>query len=114
MPNPIDVPTLIGSITRTASDAVGKDVTTIGGFAADQIEGLAQQARLIAAAAASGELSGSEVDDALADLAQTAQDFAATLAGLALVDVEKLWNAVVGVLWTAIGTAAGIVLPWPK
>ncbi len=113
MSGPIDVPSLVSSIARLASAELGRDVTTIEGFARDQVEGLARQAKLIAAAIASGHLSPSETADALTDLQTTAEDFAATLVGLALVDVEKVWNAAVGALWSAIGTAAGIVLPGP-
>jgi hypothetical protein len=40
-----------------------------------------------------------------------AQNFVNTLQGLAKVTIEKVWNAMVGVLWGAIGTATGIDLP---
>jgi hypothetical protein len=110
---PIDVPLLVSSITRTPSAELGRDVATVEGFARDQVEGLAQQARLIAAAIANGQLTESEAGGALADLKATAEDFAATLVGLTVVDVEKVWNAAVGALWTAIETAAGIALPRP-
>ena len=39
--------------------------------------------------------------------------FVKTLRGLLMVTIEKVWNAIVGVLWDAISKAANIVLPVP-
>jgi hypothetical protein len=111
MSGPINVSSLVSSIIRGTSAELGRDVTTIEGFAHDQVEGLARQAKLIAAAIASGQITASEAEGALADLKDTAEDFAAALVGLATVDFEKVWNAAVGALWSAIGTAVGVALP---
>lgn len=113
MPNSIDVNALIADITKAATAQLGQDVTALEGFSQTQVEGLARQAQLIAAAFASGHLSNSDRDFFLNDLKQTAQDFAKTLAGLALVDIEKVWNAAVTTLWNAIGTVAQVALPKP-
>ena len=110
MPAPIDLNALIGSITRTASDELGRDVTTVDGFARDQVEALARHAQLIAAAIASGSLSQSQADFFRADLQLMAQNFVNTLKGLAEVDLEKVWNAVVSTLWGAIDAALGLAL----
>jgi hypothetical protein len=40
-------------------------------------------------------------------------NFAKTLRGLLMVTIEKVWNAIVGVIWKAIETATGIALPIP-
>jgi hypothetical protein len=113
MPSPIDVNALITDITRAASAQLGQDITTLEGFSQTQVEGLARQAQLIAAAFASGHISEADRDFFLNDLKQIAQDFAKTLAGLALIDIEKVWNAAVTTLWTAIGEAAQVALPRP-
>jgi hypothetical protein len=110
---PVDVRALIGEIVQAASAQLGKDVTTLAGFSRDQVEGLARQAQLIAAAFASGHLSEADRDFFLDDLKQTTQDFANTLAGLEIVDIEKVWNATVTILWSAIGAAAQVALPKP-
>lgn len=110
---PVDVDALIGEIVQAAGAQLGKDVTTLTGFSREQVEGLARQAQLIAAAFASGHLSEADRDFFLDDLKQTTQDFANTLAGLAIVDIEKVWNTTVTILWSAIGTAAQVALPKP-
>jgi hypothetical protein len=110
---PIDVQALVEQTTRAVSTQIGKDVMTLTGFSRDQVEGLARQAQLIAAAFASGHLSQDDRSFFLDDLKQTTRDFVNTLAGLAAVEVEKAWNAAVTALWSAIGTAAKIVLPSP-
>jgi hypothetical protein len=110
---PIDINSLISTITRAATDQIGRNLNTLGGFGQVQVEGLARQAKLIAAALASGHLSDADRDFFLSDLKRTAQDFANVLVGLALVDIEKVWNAAVTTLWEAIGTAAEVALPKP-
>ena len=113
MPSPIDITALMADITKAATVQLGRDVTALEGFSHTQIEGLARQAQLIAAAVASGHLSDADRDFFLNDLKQTAQDFARILAGLSLIDIEKVWNAAVTTLWTAIGRAAQVALPKP-
>jgi hypothetical protein len=113
MPSQIDVQTLVSTITQTAGAQIGKDVTALAGFSREQVEGLARQAQLIAAALASGHLSEADRDFFLDNLKQTAEDFAVALDGLAVVEIEKVWNAAVRALWNAIGAAAQIALPKP-
>ena len=110
---PIDVQALVGQVTRAVSTQIGKDVTTLAGFSHDQVEELARQAQLIAAAFASGHLTEHDRNFFLDNLKQTTRDFANTLAGLAVVEVEKAWNAAVTALWSAISTAAKTALPAP-
>jgi hypothetical protein len=40
-------------------------------------------------------------------------NFVKTLRGLLMVTIEKVWNAIVGVIRKAIATATGIALPTP-
>ena len=109
----IDITTLTADIIKAATGQLGRDVTALEGFSHTQAEGLAHQAQLIATAVASGQLSDADRDLFLNDLKQTTQDFARTLAGLRLIDIEKVWNAAVTTLWTAIGRAAQVALPKP-
>ena len=113
MATPIDINSLIRDITKAASNQIGQDLNTLSGFSQTQVEGLARQAKLIAAALASGHLSDADRDFFLSDLKRTAKDFADVLVGLALVDIEKVWNAAVTTLWKAIDTAAQVALPKP-
>ena len=109
----IDIAGLTADIIRAANLQLGRDVSALEGFRRTQIEGLAQQAQRIVAAVANGHLSDADRDFFLDDLKQTTQDFASTLAGLRLIDIEKVWNAAVTTLWTAIGRAAQVALPKP-
>lgn len=104
---------LIGVITAAVNGAVGKDITSLQGFARSQVDGLAKQAQLIAGALAAGHLTDAQRDFFLGDLKRTAQDFVKVLAGLTALEVEKAWNAAVNALWSAIGQAAGVALPKP-
>jgi hypothetical protein len=113
MATPLDLNAVIQDIVKGASDQIGKDVTSIAGFSQAQVEGLARQAQLIAAALASGHLNDADRDFFLEDLKRTAGDFARTVAGLIIVDIEKIWNSAVKALWDAIGKAAQVALPKP-
>jgi len=109
----IDIQALVGQIIQAVSAQLGKDVSTLEGFSRDQVEGLARQAQLIAAASASGHLSKDDLDFFLDNLKMLARNFADTLAALGVIAVEKAWNAAVTALWSAIGKAAKIALPAP-
>jgi hypothetical protein len=113
MAAPIDINALIGDIAKAATAQIGRDLTSFADFGASQAEGLARQAKLIAAALASGHLSDDDRDFFLDNLKETARNFAAVLIGLTVVEIEKVWNAAVTTLWDAISKAAGIALPRP-
>ena len=113
MAHPFDLSELMNNVTTAVSGVVQKDVTTISGFSRNQLELLAKQSAWIAEATANNELTEELRDFFLNNLAEMALNFVKVLKGLALITVEKAWNAVVGVLWDAIGRAAGIALPLP-
>jgi hypothetical protein len=108
---PIDVEGLIKAITQAASKEVGQDVTALGGFSQRQLEAMARQAQLVAAAFASGHLSADDRTFFLGQLKDDAQNFANVLQGLVLADIQRVWNAAVSTVWDAIGKAVGITLP---
>lgn len=113
MASPIDVNQLLADIKTAVSGVVQKDVTTIQGYSERQLQAMAQQAKWIAAASLSGELSSDMRDFFLNTLKDTATNFANTLKGLVVITIEKVWNALVGALWGAINTAIGAALPLP-
>jgi hypothetical protein len=114
MAHPIDVRTLIGDIEHAATDALKKDITLIAGFSRTQVEALAKQAAWIAEATAKGELDQELRRFFLSNLEEMARNFVNVLQGLAAIAIEKVWNAVVGVLWGAIRKAASAAIPIPK
>jgi hypothetical protein len=113
MASAIDVDQLLANLKTVASGIIQQDVTTIAGYSERQLQAMAQQAKWIAAATISGELSSDMRDFFLNTLKDSAVNFANTLKGLVLVTIEKVWNALVGALWSAIGTAIGSVLQLP-
>ncbi|MET1253994.1 hypothetical protein [Aliikangiella maris] len=110
----LDVNQLIIDIKQAASGVINQDVTVLRGFSERQVKALAKQAELIAKGIAAGEIDDDLKDFFLDSLEDMALNFAKTLRGLVMVTVEKVWNAVVNVLWSAIGTATGINLTAPS
>ncbi len=109
----IDVDQLVEDIKAAASQVVNQDVTVLRGFSERQVKALALQADLIAAGVISGDIDDDLRDFFLDSLEDMAMNFARTLRGLLMVTIEKVWNAVVGVLWGAIEGATGITLAAP-
>jgi hypothetical protein len=113
MASPIDVNQLLAELKTVATGIIQKDVTTIEGYSERQLAAMAQQAKWIAAASLTGELSPDMRDFFLNTLKDSAINFANTLRGLVVITIEKVWNALVGALWTAIGNAIGSAIPLP-
>lgn len=111
MDTSIDISSLASQIKTAASDVAKRDISVLKGFSDRQIKAIAQQTQLVAAGIASGQITEETQEFFLDSLKTMAQSFANTLQGLAKVTIEKIWNAVVGVVWGAIGTATGIALP---
>lgn len=110
----IDVPQLMIDIKGAVSDVLEMDVATLRGFSERQVEALARQTKLVAQGIASGEITEATREFFLDGIEDMALSFVKTLRGLVMVTVEKVWNAVVGVIWSAVSKAAGIVLPFPN
>lgn len=107
----LDVNQLMDEIKSTISGILNKDIKEVGGFSNRQLMGIANQASLIAAGIATGEVTDETRDFFLDQLVQLAHNFVRTLIGLVIATIERLWNAVVNILWQAIAKATGIVLP---
>jgi hypothetical protein len=109
----IDLNKLIADIEAAASGILKADVTNIEGFSKTQVTAMATQASWIASGTLSGQLTPDLRDYFLSNLKALAQNFAQTLVGLAVITVEKVWNAVVGIIWSTISKAIGVALPAP-
>ncbi len=110
----IDVDKLVSAMKLAASDVLKTDVTTLRGFSERQVKAIAQQAAFVELGIRTGQITDETKDFFLDGLEDMALNFAKTLRGLLMVTIEKVWNAVVGVLWTAIRESIpGIVLPIP-
>ncbi|WKD51464.1 hypothetical protein [Microbulbifer spongiae] len=106
----LDVNQLISNIKDTASTIIAHDITEIRGFSERQLSALALQAQLITKAILNREINEDLRDYFLDSLEDMALNFAKTLRGLLAVTIEKVWNAIVGVLWSAIEACTGISL----
>lgn len=111
--NEIDINALMNDMKAAASEVLEKDVTTLRGFSERQLKAIAQQTSLVAMGIASGQITEETRDFFLDSLEDMARNFANTLRGLMMVTIEKVWNAVVGVLWKAIEGVTGLLIPAP-
>ena len=105
---------LISDVNAAVTGVLQKDVTVYEGYNQRQVQAMAQQTLWIAQASAAGQLSDDLRQFFLKQLEDSALVFAKTLAGLAMITIEKVWNAVVGVLWSTVNAAISSVLPQPQ
>lgn len=110
----INIEQLITDMKNAISQVINQDVSVLRGFSERQLKALAKQGELIAVGVASGDIEEDLRDFFLDSLEDMALNFAKTLRGLLMVTIEKIWNAIVGVLWGAIGAATGIDLTAPS
>ncbi|MGQ8363665.1 hypothetical protein [Glaciecola sp. 1036] len=110
----LDLNQLISDMKSAASQVINQDVSLLRGFSERQLTALAKQAELIANGVLTGDIDEDLRDFFLDSLEDMALNFAKTLRGLLMATIEKVWNAIVGVLWGAIGTATGIDLMPPS
>ncbi|MBT0964203.1 hypothetical protein [Denitromonas iodatirespirans] len=109
----IDLDQLVSDMKVAASGILNADVSTFRGFSERQLKAIAQQATLVATGIATKQITEETEQFFLDSLEDMALSFAKTLRGLLMVTIEKIWSAVVGVLWNAISKAANVVLPVP-
>lgn len=107
----LDVNQLVADIKTAATGVLKKDVTELRGYSEDRLEAMAKQAKFIAEGIASGDITDNTREFFLESLEDDIKNFANTLRGLVLVTIEKVWNAIVEVVWGAIGKAAGAIIP---
>lgn len=109
----IDLGQLVKDMQDAATGVLQKDVATVQGFSKRQLDAIALQGHVVATGIATGNISGELQQFFLDGLKDMVRSFVRTLHGLLMVTIEKVWNAVVGVLWNAISKATGLVLPAP-
>jgi hypothetical protein len=108
-----DLEELVNDMHGAASAVLNTDVAALRGFSARQLQAIAHQADLVATGIAEGSITKETREFFLDSLEDMAYSFAKTLRGLLLVTIEKVWNAIVGVLWTAISKVTGLALSVP-
>ncbi|WP_423198277.1 MULTISPECIES: hypothetical protein [unclassified Cupriavidus] len=98
------------AVTRTAKQGLD----TIEGFSQRQVQSLARQSALVAGMLEANMFTNAERDFHLEGLKDMATSFVDTLAQLITITIQKVWNAVVKVIWNTINELAGTVLSIPK
>jgi hypothetical protein len=111
----LDPGALINSIRDAATGILQKDISEIRGFSESQLRKMAEQAQFIAEQTALGTFKDNEELRAMfvKGLEDNSRNFVLVMEGLVALTAEKLWNAVVKTVWSAIGSATGAALPLP-
>lgn len=101
----IDVDKLVKDSIATATSVAQTDITMVKGFARSQFLAIAENAAGIAADFLAGLLTKEEADLLIGRIPKLVQATINTLRGLALVTIEKIWNAVASTVQEAIKAA---------
>ena len=109
----LDVMQLVNEMKAATSTVLKSDVSILRGFSERQLQAIAQQTSFVAEGIASGQITSETREFFLDGLEDMALNFAKTLRGLLMVTVERVWNALVGVLWNAISAATNVTLAAP-
>lgn len=93
---------LIAEIKDVATNIIEKDIDTVRGFSERQVEAIAKQTLIIQKGVLTGDIDEGLKDFFLDGLEAMALNFVNTLKGILSVTIEKVWNAIVDVLWRTI------------
>jgi hypothetical protein len=107
---PINSTELLRELKQTASALLKKEISTISGYSKIELRAIVQQTILVSHGIKSGEIHDVNRAFYLTRIAVMVQHFVRSLAGLMVSTVEKLWNALIKVLWGAISKATGLPL----
>ena len=102
---------LISEIREVVSNILQKDVATVRGFSERQVEAIARQTIIIQQGVLLGEIDDDLKEFFLDGLEAMALNFVNTLKGILSITIEKVWNAIIDVLWKAIDTVTYNKLP---
>ncbi|HSN67404.1 MAG TPA: hypothetical protein VLS94_12240 [Fusibacter sp.] len=105
---------LVNDMMQASFSILKKDITTVGGFTKRQLKGMAELAKMIAIGIKEETLSDETVEYSLGRLKSMPEEFIVVIKKIAELEMEKVWNAIIGVLWNAIETAIGFKLPIPS
>jgi hypothetical protein len=110
----IDINQLIADMTTAANGVLKNDITTLAGFSERQLTAIAQQTALVELGIRTNQITEETREFFLDNLKDMTISFVKTLRGLLLVTMEKIWNAMVNVIWNTINAAIpGIKLALP-
>jgi len=108
----INASDLLDNILNTAANTASTGIDSISQFAKDYAEDIAEYAALIAKGAAPGGwIDEEDLPGWTKSLKKMIREFARMVAALIVVEVEKIINAVLDVIKTAVEGVIGKVLP---
>ncbi|MBA5628778.1 hypothetical protein [Moheibacter lacus] len=99
----LELSNLLAEIKTATSDILDKDLSKVRGFSKRQLKAIGVQTLLIKEGVDSGEISGELQTFFEESLKNMVTNFVNTLKGITAVILEKVWNAVVEILWKTIG-----------
>ncbi len=107
---------LFSQLKGAASKSLSQDIETIAAFSKNQLAMIAQHSTQLAADIAAGAFKGNEEfrDKLVKNVANLLRTFVETFQAMGEIAIEKLWNALVGVIWGVIDKALGFPLPRPS
>jgi hypothetical protein len=97
-------------ISNAVKSVTNQDISSIVGFAVQQLQSLAHQAALVTGLIEANAFTEAERLFYLDGLEQMARGFVNTFEQIALVEIEKIYNAVISAIWQSISKLAGIPL----
>lgn len=98
-----EISTILTEIKTVTSEILNKDLSKVRGFSKRQLKAIATQALLVKEGVVAGQIQSDLqkfFEDSLKDMVT---NFVNTLKGITAVILEKVWNAIVGILWKTIG-----------
>jgi hypothetical protein len=103
----IDMDGLAAAMIAALKGVVQPGINIATTFVKNQTKGLAMQAALITEARLTGQITDEQFLRFNKQLRTLTENFVRTLAHLALITLQKAWNAVAGVLWGTINQTLG-------
>jgi len=104
---------MLSTIKNRVTDVLDNDLSARQELYEQWLEAMALQASWVVEGTLHGRLNEEERNFFLTNLETMARDFSRFFVDLDASTLEKLWDAVVGALWRAIGEAINLVLPIP-
>ncbi|CAB3794522.1 hypothetical protein [Pararobbsia alpina] len=97
-------------ISSAVKTVTSKDLANVAGFAQSQLRSLAQQSALVAGMIEANAFTAAERIFYLDGLEQMAKGFVETLVQVIVVEIEKIYNAVVSAIYESINKLTGVAL----
>lgn len=104
---------LLTDIKTAVKLVIDADLDTVQGFSENQLKAIAKQSERVATGIATGKITPETKQFFLDSLKDLVTGFVQTLTGIIAVTIEKVWNAIIGVIWNTISKTIGITLAIP-